>query len=86
MGNISFIAINIIFHRLGAAIRKKHMVFTRGVVAISLLIVAKMDLLVIIFHSIAVLVIGGMVFMVLLMVVSQSNGDCGSDQNNQNLR
>ena len=82
MSNIAFIAINIVIYCLGAAIWKKNMVLSRGVMTISLLVVPKMDLMVIIFHCIAILVIGRMVLMVLLVVISQSyhTGDSNQDK------
>ena len=59
------------------------MVFPRGVVSVSLLIVAKVDLVVIVFDIVAILIMSmRVVIMVLLVVVCkyQGNGESKKDQ------
>ena len=83
MCHISTVAINVIFYRLDTAIRKEDMVLAGSVLAIPLLIMAKVDLVIVVFDLVTILVIGGVIvvmIMVLLMVLSHGESDGSANQ------
>ena len=69
LGNISLVPVNVVGHRLGAAIRQEDVVFSRSVVPVPLFTLAKVCAVVIIVNLVAILIVGWVVFMVLGFLV-----------------
>ena len=61
VGNVALVSINMVLHCLKPAIRKMHMVLSTGVMAITLLAVAKLGAVVGVVNVIAILVVGRVV-------------------------
>lgn len=88
MGHISLVAVNVVLDRLDSAVRQKNMVRSMSMVAVSLLVVAKMNFVVAVFDIVAKLVVGWMVMVVLVvmmvlavMVICPGHAQ-GADQSN----
>ena len=69
VGHISLVAVNVVLDRLDSAVRQKNMVRSMSMVAVSLLVVAKMNFVVAVFDIVAKLVVGWVVMVVLVVMM-----------------